>query len=104
MWEKAEGLYDRLPEVKEFVHLRNSGHSGYIKLVCAKVEAAYFYEEVGKYSKAFQIWYELTRHSAGMFDAVPGLRRASRRVLRNAVSNPNAFLNEIRRLRKRTAD
>jgi tetratricopeptide (TPR) repeat protein len=104
MWERAESLYDRLPGIKELILLRENGHAGYFSLLRARIEAAYFFEEVDKYSKALQVWYELFKHSAGMFDAVPGLRRASRHVLRKAVTSPGAFLDEVRRSRRHTAD
>ena len=40
---------------------------------------------------AFLIWTELVRNSARMVDAVPGLRRTARRMLRGAVFHLKAL-------------
>jgi hypothetical protein len=100
MWEKAEAVYARLPNIQEYIGLRNLGDGRYLSLVSAKIGAAYYFEQMGRHCKAFLIWTELVRNSAGMFDAAPGLRRTARRVLREAVFHPRAFVDEIRRLRK----
>jgi hypothetical protein len=103
MWEEAEALYGRLPKIREFIYLRNVGHVRYSRLIAAKIEAAYHFEEMSQYCRAFLIWAELARNSAGMFDAAPGLRRIARRLLREAIFNAGAFVGELRRFRKASA-
>jgi hypothetical protein len=101
MWEKAEALYDALPSLQEYSHMRSLGDARYLRLVSAKIRAAYHYEEVSKHCHAFLIWAELTKNSAGVFDAPAGVRRTARRVLREALVNTRAFLDELRCLRRR---
>ena len=64
----------------EYTHLRSLGDARYQRLVSAKVRAADHFEQMGKYCKAFLVWAELARNSAGIFDAAAGVRRSARRV------------------------
>ena len=95
MWDEAEALYNGLPRIREYIKSIHLVPERYVALVSAKIEAAYYFEEVNKYCKAFAMWIDLARNSAGMFDALPGVRRTARRVLRKAVFHPRAFLDEI---------
>jgi len=100
MWERAEALYLRLPQIRDYIHMRDLGHARYHRLVSAKVAAAYHFEGTGQHCRAFLTWSELVDNSAGMFDAARGRRRTALRILRNAILNPMEFLGEIARLRK----
>lgn len=97
-WKEARARWNLMPWLRAYRDAPGMTLGKYAKLVAAKIEYAYSLEENGEYYEALAVWIELAQNSAGLFDALPGLKRTLRLILRDGVRRPGFFLRNLNRI------
>jgi len=106
LWQEAQERWRIIPEVRQYRHDVATWYREFGAVVSARVNYAYSLEQTNQCYEASAVWADLARNHAGMFDAIPGLRRTLRRILLDAMCHPRLFLeglNEAFGSRKRNA-
>lgn len=97
MWEEARARWQLMPRLRVYKDSPGMRLKHYAELVGAKTEYAYFLEENDQHYDAAAVWTELAADALSSFDAVFGVRRTLRRILRDAVTRPLFFLDNLKR-------
>jgi len=97
-WNEARARWNLMPWLRAYREGPGMELGQYAMLVAAKTGYAYCLEENGEYCDALAVWIELARNSAGLFDALPGLKRTLRLSLRDGVRRPGFFLGNLNRI------
>ena len=101
LWEEARMRWRLMPTLNNYLSNHDAWYKEFNALVSSKSEYAYFLEEANDYYEAAGVWADLARNSAGMFDAVPGLRRTVRRILLDVIRRPRHSLGALEQLYRR---
>jgi hypothetical protein len=97
-WDEARARWDLMPRLRAYRDAPGMRLGQYATLIPAKIEYAYCLEENGEYYEALAVWIELAQNSAGLFDALPGLRRTLRLILRDGVCRPEFFIRNLNQI------